>query len=213
MQTNRITRVLLALLVAGVWANLTRTGSTPVTAQSQEPRTMTLDEITVKRLNVVEESGKPRIVIANGDRMPLPVLGGREWPRSIDLAGVVFYRENGDECGGIGLADLEGVSRQVMIFDYVNSEAIGMGVTEVTDGVYSSGISITDRLPLDADVAEAGTTGTERIAISNLSGVASLVLNDPQGRARLRLSVDDAGYARIEILDAEGNTLYSAPEG
>jgi hypothetical protein len=213
MRTHAFTWLLLGLLVAGVWANLLRAGPAAAVAQpAGAARTLTLDEITVKRINVVEDSGKPRIVIANADRLPLPVLKGRQWPRSVKLAGMVLYRADGDECGGIGLVDLEGIRKHMMIFDYANSEAIGFGVTEVGDDQYGAGISVLDRLPLDSDILQVGTTGIERIAISNDSGVASVVIKDPKGRPRIRLSVDDVGAARIEVLDEDGKAVYAAPQ-
>lgn len=35
---------------------------------------------------------------------------------------------------------------------------------------------------------------------------------DASGRDRIRLRVDQSGEARIEILDADGKVMFSAPE-
>lgn len=100
MRTHTVTWFLLALLAAGVWANLLRAGSAAWAQTASADRTAIFDEITVKRIN---------------------------------------------------------------------------------------------------------------FAISNNSGAASVVLNDPQGRPRIRLSVDDAATARIEVLDEDGKPVFAAP--
>ncbi len=40
---------------------------------------------------------------------------------------------------------------------------------------------------------------------------ALMALSDPQGKVRLRLTVDSLGAARIEFLDAAGNVTRSLP--
>lgn len=56
------------------------------------------DEISVKRINIVDENGKNVIVISNQDRFPQPVLKGQVFGgRSINPAGLVFYKKDGDE--------------------------------------------------------------------------------------------------------------------
>jgi hypothetical protein len=40
---------------------------------------------------------------------------------------------------------------------------------------------------------------------------AKIVLADPSGKERIRLSVDRAGIAKFEILNGSGKPVYSAP--
>jgi len=65
-----------------------------------------VDELTTKRLNVVEKDGTLRFVLANRDRFPGPTLGGIEHSKEVremplPVAGMIFYNDQGDEMGGI----------------------------------------------------------------------------------------------------------------
>src|SRR5258708_13619600 len=58
------------------------------------------DELTVERLNVIEKNGQLVAVIANTDRMPDPVVGGKTF-KTERPPGMIFYNGIGDECGGL----------------------------------------------------------------------------------------------------------------
>src|ERR1700682_6582408 len=79
----------LSLLVFGVLA---------FTAFAQTKQKF--DEITVERLNVVEKNGQRVDVIANTDRMPDPIVGGKSF-KTERPPGMIFYNGIGDECGGL----------------------------------------------------------------------------------------------------------------
>ncbi len=59
---------------------------------------------------------------------------------------------------------------------------------------------------------DAAKQATRRIAIQNDCNDAEILLADASGKDRIRLRVDRAGDARIEVLDAEGRVVFSAPE-
>ena len=60
------------------------------------------DEITVKRINIVDPDGKLRVAIAGKSRLPDPVMDGRVLASRADhpSAGLIFFNNDGDECGG-----------------------------------------------------------------------------------------------------------------
>jgi hypothetical protein len=65
-QIDRTTQILLALLVIGVWALLIRSLPPPSAVDAAKlSAPATSDEISVKRLNIVGEDGKPRLILAN----------------------------------------------------------------------------------------------------------------------------------------------------
>lgn len=64
------------------------------------------DEITVRRINLVDESGKIRLVLA-GD-LPDPMVRGESLERDITPAGVLWHDEDGDESGGLAVAPVSG---------------------------------------------------------------------------------------------------------
>jgi hypothetical protein len=169
------------------------------------------DQLTAKRIDVVDERGQRRIVLACTERFPLPVLKGKEWPRSIAPAGMVFYKADGDECGGLAMAEVGGARRNMLILDYASSEAIGIGMLETEEGTYSAGLSIVERLPPDSDIAQVGTSGPERVGVSNDAGSAQIRLSDARGRVRIRISVEEGGEGGIELLDESGAVVERWP--
>jgi hypothetical protein len=104
-------------------------------------------------------------------------------------------------------------SRSTLMFDYTQLETDGIValMREKPDNTYSTGFILFDRLPLGSDVRKVGSGGTERVSIVDDSQDARIVLADQIGKERIRLSVDHAGAAKFEILDANGKVVYSAP--
>lgn len=61
------------------------------------------EEIDVERINIIEKDGRLRLAISNNERSPGPTIGGlymksREGKRG---AGMIFFNDKGDECGGM----------------------------------------------------------------------------------------------------------------
>ncbi|MCD9029339.1 hypothetical protein LDO26_14150 [Luteimonas sp. BDR2-5] len=168
--------------------------------------------LDVERINIVDPTGVTRVVIANAERFPLPKLDGREYPRAVQPAGLVFYDAKGDELGGIAITDAEMGKISALAFDYPNYDAMGMVTRVSADGSDAmAGFLINSRPPAGLDVIEASRVVERRIGIHNRNEDAEIVLADPQGRDRIRLVADAAGDARIEVLDAEGNVTFRAP--
>jgi hypothetical protein len=98
-QLQRTRGISLALgILAGVLA------ITAFRSAQQKPR---FTEIDVERINVVEADGKPALVIANTQRLPGPILEGRELPKDFSegragSAGLLFINSLGTEVGGLG---------------------------------------------------------------------------------------------------------------
>ena len=182
-----------------------------VAARPQAPQAHAV--LDVERINIVDPSGVTRVVIANAERFPLPRLDGREYPRAVQPAGLVFYDAKGDELGGIAITDAQAGRVSALAFDYPNYDAMGLVTRTSADGGDSvAGLHINSRPPAGLDVIQASRVVERRIGIHNQNENAEIVLADPQGRDRIRLLADAAGDARIEVLDAEGNVTFSAPE-
>lgn len=173
------------------------------------------EEITVERINIAAPDGTHRMVLSNKKRFPPVVMDGRvlDIPRSVVPAGLVFYDETGSERGGLAVMDVPGRGERAgMIFDFQNSEAIGIGKYESEDGkYYQASLQIADRIPLGSDIMEVGTSGPPRINIANKNGKAVIELNDVNGKARIRLYANKDGSSGIEMLDGEGNVLSALP--
>ncbi|MGY0505403.1 hypothetical protein [Luteimonas sp. e5] len=171
-------------------------------------------ELTVERINVVDPSGVSRLVISNAEHFPLPKLGGKEYPRAVHPAGIVFYDTTGNEVGGLAITDAKMGKIAALAFDYSNYDAMGMITRVSPDGQDAvAGIHINSRPPAELDVIAASKVVERRIAIQNKNEDAEILLADSQGRDRIRLRVDHDGDARIEVLDEKGNVTFSAPGG
>lgn len=171
-------------------------------------------ELTVERINVVDPSGVARLVISNAEQFPLPRLGGKEYPRAVQPAGIVFYDAEGSEVGGLAITDAEMGNVSALAFDYPNYDAMGMVTRVSPDGSDAvAGIHINSRPPADLDVIGASKVVERRIAIHNQNEDAEILLADPQGRTRIRLRVDQHGEAGIEVLDADGAVTFSTQDG
>lgn len=201
-------------------------------------------EIEVERVNVIEADGTPRLAISNRERAPAPLLNGkplgdgeREGGNS---AGIIFYNDEGDECGGLSFGGKGQAGHYAagagLFFDQLKQDqTIGI-VYDDTDGRRWAGLCVWDRpdLPLDehatryfaaqrlpegaardaafAQMKAEGLVPAQRIFVGKRQdGAAALNLLDAQGRVRLRLAVDAAGAPALEFLDAEGRVTHRLP--
>lgn len=199
------------------------------------------EEIDVERINVVEKDGKLKLVISNKDRFPDPIIDGKTYPlrQGGKTAGMIFYNDKGDECGGLSYSGQEkDGSRRAgagLLFDQFNQDqTIGITYNE-GDGRRVAGLNVWDRpdtpigemveklqsiqkMPDGPGKTQAlqkfrDTAGVaQRVFIGkNREKAAVLVLSDPQGRPRAQLMVDAQGKARLEFLDEKGAVTTTLP--
>lgn len=110
--------------------------------------------LEVERINVVEPDGRLALVISNGQRIPGPVLEGRELPRELSAgrrgsAGLMFYSARGDEVGGLtfrGEASGDGYSAgSLLAFDQYRQDQV-VAVQYADNGsARSAGVNVWDR--------------------------------------------------------------------
>ena len=111
-----------------------------------------LDELTVKRINVVGEDGSLRMVLSNKQRQHSGRMNGKDYPKRERQAGLIFFNDEGDECGGLVYAGetKNGETNSGMSFtmdQYHDDQAIQILNAESYAGGKSSirrGISIND---------------------------------------------------------------------
>jgi hypothetical protein len=116
--------------------------------QKQKAR---FEEIDVERINVVEKDGRLRLAISNNERSPGPVIGGlymksREGKRG---AGLIFFNDKGDECGGMTWAGSEQDGRiqadaGLMFDQYDQDQTVGITYNQA-DGQRSAGLRVWER--------------------------------------------------------------------
>lgn len=210
--------LLLWALVAGAWGMSAAQWLLPDANATATPAAapQSFGEINVERINIVDASGKTRLVIANSERFPDPVIRGKAYPRSIrTTAGMVFYDEDGVETGGLAtMTGPNGARMAGTIFDYNHQPTDGIGLmkTESADGKsWMAGLTIADRLPY-APGGISTSEGVSRIVLANRNQEASLVIADTTGRTRIRIGVDANDVPKLEILDADGTVVGSLPQ-
>jgi hypothetical protein len=189
-----------------------------------------LDQLTVKRLNVVEDDGTLRIVVGNSTHARMIPIRGRqvEHPGRTPSAGLLFMNDEGTECGGLqysGGTSRDG-TRQTgcwTVDDYEQNEGVRLGMVqdgqaserfvEFVDRPAWSIVDLVEELEgLGADEARAVSAryaarggGSSRMRLAREEdGSVGLVLRDGQGRDRLRLVVPAEGEPVVEVVDVEG---------
>jgi len=207
-----------------------------LTAMAAQTRNQKFDEIDVERINIVERDGTITLVIANKERLPGPVVGGKTYERvGLKSPGILFYNDKGNESGGLRTASTEGSGKYVagggLAFDkYDGDEVIGMRYND-ENGSRTVGLRILDQPDAPAeeqkrnlDEARNLPPGPERDALRQQAVVsprvfvgrsadrsATVTLSDANGRPRLRMSVAASGEAKLEFLDVDGKVLQSLP--
>ena len=68
---------------------------------SEKDKNLKLDELTLKRLNLISEDGSLRMVISNENRQHPGRMNGKDFSKRERPAGIIFFNNEGDECGGI----------------------------------------------------------------------------------------------------------------
>lgn len=191
----------------------------------------TNDELTVKRLTLIDENGTNRVQLTS-DLSKAP-FGGKEISRKPlpGIAGIIFMGPNGDEVGGIGFGGDENTAFSVNAMDYsgIPLEAIGFRKIQTKDFT-SAGLVIEDnpRKDYGFDVQKfieedaKGIDGKQvkilqsqmidRVDLSVTNHKAGLTLKDSKGRDRIILSVDENDIARIQVIDTTGQIISELPK-
>ena len=192
---------------------------------SERPR---FEEIDVERINVVEPDGTVRLALSNRSRFPAPVVDGKAGKRSGgSLAGVIFYNDDGDECGGLygyGRTEEDGTwsaggglnidqyrpQEQVVGINYHGRDGRNTAGFRVWERVHGTQVQFPDQESIDASMI--GRPYATRVFAGRTSdGSAVVRLSDTQGRLRLRLALSPDGEPSIEMFDSAGNVTWRAP--
>ena len=211
-----------------------------VSAFRQAPATQKLDELTVQRLNVTDANGTLRLVIAGKDRMHPGVMDGKTIDRPRNVAGFIFFNDEGDEVGGLTITGQErdGTRRAnaLLAFDQLKQDqTIAIAYSEA-NGQRSTGLTVWDRPEtrlselidklnaaqkmtdpaardeaIKAARASAPPAPRRLFVGKNTDRSAAIMLADAAGKPRLNLRVDAAGEASIEFLDADGRVVQRLP--
>jgi hypothetical protein len=171
-------------------------------ANSGTQRT-TFDEITVRRINVVEPDGTLRMVISNHASLPGIIVAGKEQPFPRPQAGMLFYNDEGSENGGLIFGGHKDTSGKIvnsggsLSFDKYGAKQIVQvaGVDDAEDRF--AGLAVSDS-------PKAGESHSRVWIGRDESGAASVILKDAQGRPRVVMQVLEDGTAKLATMDEHG---------
>jgi hypothetical protein len=159
-------------IVVGSCAVWTLGACAGATAATQPPTS-----ISVREVNIVDERGQTRV------RLGAPLPDPKGLKRALTIYGIQFMDAEGREVGGLAMLDAAGING--LCFDTVDGYSLMcMGLIKGQPSV-----TLSDR-------------SGERISLGVNNGVASVVVNDGNRNARLRLEVDKEGQARVEGLNS-----------
>jgi hypothetical protein len=169
--------------------------------------------IAVERIDVVESDGTVRMVLSNSALAPDPVVDGQTFTRdSGNTAGIVFYNDVGDECGGLvykGRRRDDGYSAGgALLFDQFKQDQVLGIMHDDTDGRRRAGLWVWDR-PDEPFPSHGGAT--RLFAGKAVDGSVTVELRDKAGRVRLRMAVSADGDPQVELLDESGDVTARLP--
>lgn len=168
------------------------------------------DEISVRRINVVEPDGTLRMVISDHAELPGVIVHGKQKsPPTRPQSGMLFYNDEGSEVGGLIFAGYKNAKGEIvdsggsLSFDkYGASQIVQLaGVDDNTDKF--SGLSVS---------GYAGGVRSQRVWVGrDRTGDSTVALMDAQGRERILLDVTADGMASMSFLDANGKVVDKFP--
>jgi len=194
----------------------------------QLDETMKLKELTVEKINVVDQEGRVRVLLA-----------GSFPPRRAELAGLLFVNQEGTECGGLvytGQKKEGNISAgAALTMDQYNDDQIVALQYDQDNGKRKQGLTIADRPDklgpetLRAyGILDTMAEGSRRDSLAKLlfskvpadqlparrifigrdeNKSALVVLSDRRGKPRIRFMVDSLGTASISFLDSNGKVV------
>lgn len=196
------------------------------------------DEVTAKRINLIGEDGSLRMVMSNETRQHPGRMNGKDFPKRERPAGMLFFNNEGDECGGLVFAGekKDGNINSGFSFtmdNYHNDQVVQL----LNDEEYAKGKSsiqrglIINEFPVGSNMDETNAKFKELEKISDekirkqkmaelwdkegskkrlflgrsSSNNSGLFLYDSNGKAKIKIYVDDKGNPKFETLDDKGN--------
>lgn len=190
-------------------------------------------ELTVQRLNIVETDGTLRMVISNKEKQHPGAIDGKDFPKRERDAGIIFFNDQGDECGGLVYnGNKKEAGMAYSVDQYKNDQIMQLQYSQNSENkkVRSYGFKLWDRsddftmgqlvshfdsLKLDkgskayqdevARLKAKGYLGTERLFLGKAkNGQTGLFLSDSKGKPRLKIYIDSLNRPVIQTLDEKG---------
>lgn len=198
-------------------------------------KNLNLDELTAKRINVVDEGGNLRMVISNESRQHSGIVDGVELDLRGRQPGMIFFNSSGDECGGLVYDGNENGAGLVLSVDqFKNDQVMQLQYAEDTQSKrrkyglqlwdYPSEHTFSqkyDRMNALSEIKDdekfrkayealrsEGLIAEDRLfAGKNFNKEVGLFIRDSKGNLRIRIYIDENDNPKIEMLDKDGTPI------
>lgn len=171
------------------------------------------NELTVHRINIVDNDGSLRMVLANKNDFPPPMERGKPSGHRDNrgLAGILFYNDQGDESGGLVLKGKKvagiPVAQSMLNFDdFESNEAVQLVYSR--NGVHrSEGLMITQQSNAPIAAFRPAIHAALRLPKGSPARAAALakLRNDGAfGDLRLFTGLTEDGRSLLYLADAKG---------
>ena len=195
--------------------------------------------ITAERIDIVDANGQIRMAISNHDRQHPGTLGGKELPKRDRPAGMIFFNDDGDECGGLVYdGNKKGAGMVYSIDQYLNDQIMQIQYNQYNEGKTlqrSYGFKLWDKYDnypsakvmayVDSlkklndtnayntgikKLQQPGVITAERLFVGkNTKGEVGLFLRDDKGKPRLKIYINSKNQPVIETLNDKGEVIAS----
>jgi hypothetical protein len=190
-------------------------GTLLLSSFGKEEKTESFDEITTKKINLIAEDGSLRMVLSNETRQHSGRMNGKDYPKRQRPAGMIFFNDEGDECGGLIFAgkttDNKTSSGMSFTMDnYHDDQVIQiLNTEEYADGksTIQRGISINE-YPLGSNIDDRNSKfkALENIENEETRNLKMQELWDKEGsKKRLFIGRTKSNSSGLFLYDKEGN--------
>ena len=198
-------------------------------------------EIDAERINIVEGNGLTRMVISNHELQHPGSVNGKIVAHRDRPAGMIFFNDEGDECGGLVFDGNKNEAGMVYSIDqYRNDQVMQLQYAEDSSSksrVRSYGLKIWDRrddftlsdlLKLDDSlkslhdtavyravflkIQSEGLIGQQRLFLGRTkSREVGLFINDDKGRPRIKIGLDSQNRVIFQAMDSNDRSIPFHP--
>lgn len=195
--------------------------------------------ITAERLNIVEPNGQLKMVISNASRQHPGMINNKNLPARERPAGMIFFNDEGDECGGL-IYDGNKTSAsmtysvdqfkndQIMQWQYQQDKVNGKmtrsyglkfwdrndafnlpKLLSYTDSLEQLHDSTAYRIGIET-LKASGMLERERLFVGkNKDGEVGVFLRDANGKPRIKIYINSHNDPVIETLNDEGKPIQA----
>ena len=181
-------------------------------------------ELTAERIDIVEHNGLLRMAISNKENQDPGSYGGKKIAKRDRPAGMIFFNDDGDECGGLVFdGNKNGAGMVYSVDQYKNDQIMQLQYNQEGQPgknlVRKYGLKLWDRndeLPTEKLMAYVDSLSKLNDTAAYAAGIGKLKASGALGNERLFLGRDESGKTGLFIRDANGKQrlrIYIDREG